>query len=300
MKTHHPTSSPALRGLLFNSLKVAVKPFFTTSLSPKLKRRGLEFASLTTLSAKGVISEEFLMREVPATCYPMPSSPKAVLYLHGGAYLLGSPSTHASLTSHLAKQADASVFVPDYRLAPEHPFPAAVEDALACYQYLLDLGYTPDNITVAGDSAGGGLTLSLMLSLKAKALPLPKRMLLISPWANLTHPHSEAANQNDDAMLSWKGLQMAAQQYANNEQLSHPGISPALGNLEGLPECFILFGGKEILLDDGKELYRKLIDAGVEVDMSIYEQMWHVFPLHARILQEADAAIAEMADFIRK
>lgn len=298
LKLHSVSSSALLRGALFNALRLAVKPLFAPYISPKLRRKGLELASLSTLNARGLKPEQVKLQGVPSLRYGPAKNGTAVLYLHGGAYTAGSPKTHASLTSHLAQTSGATVFVPDYRLAPEHPFPAALEDACFCYQALLEQGFDPTHITVAGDSAGGGLTLSLLLHLKAEQIPLPKGMILLSPWADLTHPNAQAPNQPQDAMLTWEGLNAAAKGYAGNEPLTQTGISPALGDATGLPPALIIVGTEEILLADVKSLTSKLKQQGVATELAIYEKMWHVFPLHARILKEADHAINTMASFI--
>lgn len=298
MNLHKATSSPLLRGVLRTTLKLAVKPLFSPSISPTFRRKGLDIASLSTLNARGITHDKVVLQGVPSIRYGSTSATHAVLYLHGGAYTAGSPRTHASLTSHLAKASGAAVYTPDYRLAPEHPYPAALEDAYLCYQALLSKGFKADQITIAGDSAGGGLTLSLLLHLKAEKVALPSKAILISPWSDLTHPHAGATPQPQDAMLSWDGLALAAKMYAFNESLAHPGISPALANLSGLPPILIIAGTEEILLADIKALATKLTQQQVSTELSIYEGMWHVFPLHARMLKEADHAIKAMARFI--
>lgn len=298
MKQHKVSSSALLRGALAGALRLAVKPLFASYISPSLRRKGLELASLTTLNAPGIKAEAVSLQGVAALRYGPAQGESAVLYLHGGAYTAGSPNTHASLTSHLAQASGASVFVPDYRLAPEHPYPAALEDACFCYQALLEQGFKAEHITVAGDSAGGGLTLSLLLHLQAEKLPLPKDMILLSPWADLTHPNAKAPNQPKDAMLTWEGLDAAANGYAAHEALTHPGISPTLGDFSGLPPALIIVGTEEILLADVQALATKLELHNVATELWQYEKMWHVFPLHARMLKEADHAIQTMATFI--
>lgn len=298
MNLHKATSSPFLRGVLRTTLRLAVKPLFSPSISLKLRRKGLEIASLSTLNARGIPREKVILQGVPSMRYGSTEATRVVLYLHGGAYTAGSPSTHASLTSHLAQASGADVYVPDYRLAPEHPYPAALEDACFCYQALLEKGFSANQITIAGDSAGGGLTLSLLLHLKAENMALPSKAILISPWADLTHPHANATQQPTDAMLSWDGLAMAAKMYALNKSLEDHGISPALANLTGLPPIQIIAGTEEILLEDIKALATKLTQQQVSTELFVYESMWHVFPLHARMLKEADHAIDAMARFI--
>ncbi|HLR16754.1 MAG TPA: alpha/beta hydrolase [Alcanivoracaceae bacterium] len=300
MNQHKATSSALLRGILSTTLKLTVKPLFAMNTPTWLRRQGLEIASLSTFNARGVKRIKVDLNGVPSVRFGNPTADKAILYLHGGAYLTGSANTHAALTTHLAQEADAVVFAPNYRLAPEHPFPAARRDAFMAYKALLELGFAPNQITVAGDSAGGGLTLSLLLYLKEQDMPLPEKMILISPWADLTHTHAAASRQPDETMLSWVGLNSAAKRYAGRQPVSHPGISPALTSLKGMPPALIIVGTEEILLTDVRILAEKLKREKVPTDLRIYENMWHVFPLHTRVLQEADHAVQTMANFVRQ
>jgi len=288
-------SQPWLKKTLFTALSLTVKPLFNAGIPVSVLRHGLAISAKTTLTARGMRATPLTMGNVPAVRYARnPNTPQAILYLHGGAYRAGSWRTHAALTSHLAKHSDAAVYVPNYRLAPEHPFPAALNDAMDCYEHLLQQGYHGKHITVMGDSAGGGLTLSLLLALRENGIALPAAYVLLSPWADLTHPHRE---YSDDAMLTWAGLDAHADSYAGTEARNHPHISPALGALEGLPPGLIIVGTREILLTDAKLLQQRLHNANSPAHLQVFEGMWHVFPLHAGLLQEADEAITMMVEF---
>lgn len=295
------TSQAWLKKTLFTALSLTVKPLFNAGTPVSLLRHGLALSAKTTFTARAVRATTLNMGSVPSRRYASKDSnqQRAILYLHGGAYRAGSWRTHASLTSHLAQRSGYTVYAPNYRLAPEHPFPAALEDALMCYQHLLQQGYLAQHITVMGDSAGGGLTLSLLLALREQGIALPAGYVLLSPWADLTHPHREQTH-NDDAMLTWAGLDAHAASYAGTEQRSHPGISPALGQLEGLPPGLIIVGTREILLADAEHLHTRLQAAQSPIELQVFEGMWHVFPLHAGQLKEADDAVAMMAEFARQ
>ncbi len=219
-----------------------------------------------------------------------------VLYLHGGAFCLGSPDTHRSITTRLALAAGAEVAVPDYRLAPEHPYPAALDDARACYVALLERGVAPERIVLAGDSAGGALAMALLLSLKSTGQPLPAGALLISP---VTDPAllgaSLAGKRAADPMireswlrqgLGWYGAPAAAREH-----------QPLQADLSGLPPVMIQVGEQEVLLDDGLRLARRLEDAGVECRLQVWQERWHVFHLQAAWLRSAAQAIDALGAF---
>jgi len=223
----------------------------------------------------------------------------AVLYLHGGAFFAGSPRTHRVLGDALARALGASVFLCDYRLAPEHPYPAALEDALAVWQGLLDLGYRPDQLIIAGDSAGGGLALAQALALKAQGRPLPLALLLISPFTDLSLDsdamRSMAAR---DPMLSRTLLARGADWYRRDIAADDPRVSPRYADLTGLPPLLVQVGSEEILLDDALALERQAREAGVCVECQIWPGLWHDFQLLQGLLPEAGLALDAMARFV--
>ena len=226
---------------------------------------------------------------------------QVVFYLHGGASVTKIPVFHRSFLSLLAQESKAQFLMVDYRLAPEHPFPAGLEDALVAYDWLLQQGWAPEQILFAGDSAGGGLTLATLLALRDKGKPLPAGVILMSPWTDLTGSgESITLLAKLDAMLTWDNLKENALDYAGNEPLTNPGISPLFADFHGLPDTLILVGGREILMDDSTRLATRMTEDGVDVDMVIEPFMWHVYPAIGKSNPEAARAIDHIADFIQK
>lgn len=222
-----------------------------------------------------------------------------VLYLHGGGYVTGSPRTHRGLTARLAKAARVCVAVPDYRLAPEHPHPAAVDDAFAAYKGLLDQGIPPNKIIIAGDSAGGGLSLALALRIKAEPLPQPAGLVLLSPFTDITFAGASMQSPAQKEWLLTKPWMLdAARHYGGGQDPKTPTLSPLFASLGGLPPIFIQVGSDELLLDDSTRFARVATEQGVPVTLQIWPGMWHVWQLHGGQMPEADRAISAMRDFI--
>ncbi len=230
---------------------------------------------------------------------PPNASQQVLLYFHGGAYTLGSPNTERILAGHIALDSHARVLMPQYALAPEQPFPAALNDAVACYQALLSSGIAPQNIIVGGLSAGGGLAMALLLRLRELSVPLPRAAVLVSAWLDLTgEAPSIAHNTPHDSGVSWKMLTPSVAAYAGTEDVKHTLISPVFADPTGLPPLLIQVGGSEILLDDSRVMAEKAQAAGVRVTLSLYPGMihgWHLF----RFAPEARRASREIADFVR-
>lgn len=223
----------------------------------------------------------------------------AVVYLHGGGYSVGSPRTQGVIPAHLARASGATVYVPDYRLAPEDPHPAGLEDALGSYAWLLDRGADPGRVALAGDSAGGGLALATALAAREADLPLPGALVLISPWVDLTlSGESVAAEGAGDAMLTRSWLAHCAEIYLTGRPADDPACSPLFADLTGLPPILIQVGTEEILLSDAERLADRAEAAGVDARLSVYEGLGHAFQLHAGALRTSDAAIAEIAEFL--
>ena len=220
------------------------------------------------------------------------------LYLHGGGYCTGSPATHRAITGHLAARCGARVFAADYRLAPEYPFPAAVDDAVAAYRGLLDSGTAAPNLVIAGDSAGGGLAVATALRLRELAVPLPRALVLFSPWVDLSLDQLPPSPPGE-VMLTRLWITQCAQAYVARSDVAHPLISPVNADLAGLPPTLVQVGTDEILLDDSRRLHELLRSAGVAVDYEEYARRWHVFQANAGLLADADRAIDSVARFIR-
>jgi acetyl esterase/lipase len=221
-----------------------------------------------------------------------------ILYLHGGAFCLGGPSTHRSITSRLAVESGLPVWVPDYRLAPEHPYPAALDDALGCYERLLASGYGPRQVVLAGDSAGGSLALALALRLRDAGRELPAGLALISPVADPTlSGQGVAANVQLDPMIRKAWVEQGIGWYrCPQDVLVH---RPLDADLSGLPPMLVQVGEREILLSDSLRLADHARRYGVDCRLEVHEGRWHVFHLQAFYLASARKALRTMAQFAR-
>ena len=220
-----------------------------------------------------------------------------ILYCHGGGYSTGSRVYARTLTTKLAMSTSMDVLSFDYRLAPEHPYPAATEDAMKVWNYLMLLGYGARDVILAGDSAGGNLALSLALQLKAQKRLLPRGLILMSPWTDLTASgQSHETKAAIDPVLNAGYLAEMTGNYAAKEKLNDPFISPLFGDYEGFPPVYIQVGENEVLLDDSVMLYRKLLHANVSVRLDRFPGMWHVFQMSP--CKTAYEAMDKNAEFI--
>lgn len=220
-----------------------------------------------------------------------------ILYCHGGGYSTGSSLYARTLTGKLAMSTSMDVLSFDYRLAPEHPYPAATQDAMRVWDYLMLLGYGARDIILAGDSAGGNLALSLTLQLKKEERLLPRGLVLMSPWTDLTSSgKSHVSKAEIDPVLNAAYLADMIRNYASGQELDNPLISPLFGDYDGFPPTYIQVGGNEILLDDSVMLYKKLLKANVSVKLDIFKGMWHVFQMSP--FKTAYEAMDKNAEFI--
>lgn len=275
-------------------------------LSTQEQRRRIEtLARLMIRLPPGVTKESVRSGKVEAEwVVPLKSNTRtAVLYLHGGGYTLCSPATHRGLTGAIALACKSRLLVPNYRLAPEHPFPAALEDALAAYRWLLAQGFEPKHIAIGGDSAGGGLTLAIAVYLRNSGEPLPAALFLLSPWTDLTFSgESYRTRWSVDPIFGGVDGSMGPEftpAYLGHEEPSNPLISPLLADLHSLPATIIHVGNNEMLLDDSTRLEKKMKAAGVEVCIRVWDGLWHVFQAFVPFLPEARQSIAEISEFIR-
>jgi acetyl esterase/lipase len=221
------------------------------------------------------------------------------LYLHGGAFVMGGLNSHRDLAAQLAQRAQIRLLMLDYRLAPEHPFPAALDDALAVYRALLAQGIPAQRLLLGGDSAGGNLALGTAQAIQARSLPLPAALVLFSPWLDLTdRSPSRLANAATDVMLSQPLLDEAAALYAPGLALDDTRLSPLFGPLAGLPPCLLIASRAEILIDDARRLQQQMLAAGGEVELLEWANTPHAFPVLARYLPEGRAALDQTARFI--
>lgn len=224
---------------------------------------------------------------------------RTILYFHGGGYALGSSRAHAEMASWIARAAQARVFVLDYRRAPEYRFPAALDDAFLAYRWMLSSGIEPLNLAVAGDSAGGGLTLALLTTLRDRGEALPSCAVCISPWVDLQMTGASITSKAAlDPLLTADGLQQFADWYLGGQDPHNPRVSPLYADLKGLPPLLIQVGTSEILLDDALRLEQRAQAAGVKVTLSLYDDMPHVWHVFASFLPEGKRAAAEIGDFV--
>ena len=227
------------------------------------------------------------------------ASRRHVLYLHGGYYIAGRPRTYRNLAGRLASGIAAEVLLVDYRLAPETPHPAALDDAVDAYQGLLDTGVDPAAVAVAGDSAGGGLALALLQRARAEGLPMPGAAVLFSPWVDLTcSGGSIDTNDENDDMLSAAALRTAAAFYAGHIDLNAPGISPLFGDLSGLPPLFVTVDNSETLLDDSLRLVDRCRAVGGRAELQQNSGLFHAWPMTAPYVREARRTLADVVTFL--
>jgi acetyl esterase/lipase len=224
---------------------------------------------------------------------------RVLLYFHGGGYVMGSINTHRAMVARMARAAKARALLIDYRLAPEHPFPAAVEDATAAYRWLLAQGCRPRKIALAGDSAGGGLTLAALLALRDAGTPLPACAVPISAWTDVEGTGASVKTKaSRDPMVREADLRRYAALYARNADRRSPLISPLYGDYRGLPPLLIHVGEAEILLDDSIRVAERAKQAGVQVDLEVWDEMVHVWHVFAKLLPEAQQAIEKMGTYV--
>jgi acetyl esterase/lipase len=223
-----------------------------------------------------------------------------ILYLHGGGYVFGSPRMYRPITFALALAARAPVFAPDYRLAPEHPCPAAIDDALAAWEWLVAGGAEPSEIAVGGDSAGGGLALALLQALRDRGSAMPARLFLFSPWADLS-ASGDAIRENaeHDAMFTADSVKRGASRYAGVLPLDDPRVSPLFGGFSGLPPMLIYASADELLRDDAVRVAEKARKEGVIVDLRVEKGLIHVWPLFKPLMPESARTLRETAAFAR-
>jgi len=224
---------------------------------------------------------------------------RVILFVHGGGYVSGSCSDHRVHVAKFVKATGIPALLYEYRLAPEHAFPAALEDSVKAYQWLLDQGTAPSKVVFAGDSAGGGLCLALLLALRDRGFPLPAAAVALSPWTDLTCS-GESYRSNATKCLSPEGTWTAfSQHYVADGDPQTPWISPLYGDLDGLPPLLIYVGGDEILLDDAVYFADKAKVAGVDVTLRIGEGLFHCYPVCAPLFPEATQALDEIGRFLK-
>jgi epsilon-lactone hydrolase len=234
------------------------------------------------------------------TSTPDADPSRAILYLHGGGYVICSLDSHRHLAAEVGRASGARTLAIDYRLAPEHPFPAAIEDTVAAYRYLLGSGIQPNRIALAGDSAGGGLVAGSLLAIREAGLPLPASGWCISPWVDMEAlGESFTDRAAADPTVQKATILMMAQWYLGGADPRHPHAAPIYGDLRGLPPLLIQVGAAETLLDDSVALARKAGAVDVIVDLQIWPEMIHIWHLYFQVLSAGRRAIAAGGSFVR-
>ena len=273
------------------------------SLDIEQMRAGMAVAE-TVYERPGDVSYEPVdARGVPAewTAASGADPTKAIVWLHGGGYCLGGIGSHRGLVTNLSRATGARVLNVDYRLAPESPFPAAVDDAVTAYRYVLSTGVEPARVAIGGDSAGGGLTVCAMIALRESGDPLPGAGICISPWSDLTGTADSIAEKADvDPMITPELLDLLSRAYLADADPRTPTASPIFGDLSGLPPLLLQVGGAECLLDDARHLAERAKANGVDVELEEWEDMIHVWHTFADLLPEGRQAIDRIAAWLKE
>jgi acetyl esterase/lipase len=250
----------------------------------------------------GAEIEPFNARGITGDWVSMPgvATDRVLFYLHGGGYVMGSARTHRDMAARFSQATGVRVFVPNYRLSPENPFPAALEDATAAYGWLLEQGYKPEHIAFCGDSAGGNLAVVTLLALREAGVALPAAAILLSPWTDLTlSGESVKTRSGVDPMIKLGDAKEQFAYYVGNNDHTNPLISPIFADLHGLPPLLIHVGNDEVLLDDSVRLAERAQAAGTQAEIKVWEGMWHVFQSLAGMLPEGRASIEELGAFVK-
>ena len=297
-------ATPSFRARLVKSISAMYFDYMVSPESadvPYMRARLNRFARLVPV-ATGVTIERTQFAGLDAEWLRPPASAdgKVLLYLHGGAYVLGSCDSHRHLVSHIAREAGLTALLPEYRLAPEHRFPAAVDDATRCYRELLDLGFTPGDIVIAGDSAGGGLTMATLLNLRELGLPQPALGCLMSPWLDLAaEGESHETRREEDPWFNPEDFPHVTQYYCDDDELRLPLVSPVYADPTDLCPVYVQVGDHEILLSDSERLAENIERAGGQVELEVWPDMWHVFQAFVLVMPESRAAVRKLAGTMR-
>jgi acetyl esterase/lipase len=272
---------------------------------PEMRRR-MDGSARFLRPPRAVAVEKISAGNVRAEWVIPPGAPadRALLYFHGGGFLFGSLATHRALVARLASAAGTRALSVDYRLAPEHPFPAAPDDCLAAYRFLVRSGISPQRIVVAGDSAGGNLALVLLLALRPAGDPLPAAAICLSPATDLawTGESFQTKAAVDPVFPQGASSPLSARietGYIGSEDPRNPLISPLYGDWHGMPPILLQVGEDEILLDDSRRLANRVRAAGGQATIVVWPHMWHVFQVFAPFLPEANQSIQQIGEFIR-
>jgi monoterpene epsilon-lactone hydrolase len=301
MSTQSKTEDQAvLRSVLRTGLRVWFRGLVRPPVPIAVQRAVLRGLTFGLPQAKGVMLERATLAGMWCEWHrPAETATGVVLYLHGGGFVLGGANTHRALISHLAQQTRMAVVAIDYRRSPEHPFPAARDDALGAYQALLDCGHSPHQIVIAGDSAGGNLCLVTGLRLREVGLSQPAAYVCFSPVTDFTGAHLHAPLAGDPLIHPAWLAQVLALYVPHGLAKDDPSLSPVFADCRGLAPVLIQVGEDEVLLNDSLRMAEHAQAAGVDVVLQRFPDLWHVFQAQAGMLRAADRALANVADFLR-
>ena len=293
---------PSLRARLVNRYVRGKLKYLPLPDIDSVKLRAMMEARSFQLLPKSVLREKVAAPVRGEWQRPANAEPgRTILYLHGGGYVFGSPRLMAPISCRLAVAARAPAFSLDYRLAPEHRCPVAIEDAIAAFDWLVGEGAPPGEIYVGGDSAGGGLALAMMQALRERGSEMPGGAFLISPWTDLTASGASISeNDERDAMFTADSIRRGGAKYAGALPLDDPRVSPLYGRFEGLPRLYVCASGAEVLRDDSIRTAEKASKAGVSVELRIEDGLVHIWPLFAPLMPESGRTIKAIAAFIRR
>ena len=298
------SSARCMRWLSLRGYGLVTSALFGAATPPRVMRRRFEFLGATPRSTlqrrypKLKFGDHAVGRLAIESIRAVAAPARAILYLHGGGYFMGSPASYRRRAMRLGFRCGAEVFVPDYRLAPEHPYPAALDDALAAWRWLRRT-VCDQPLNVVGDSAGGGLALALLLRLRELGEPLPDSAVLLSPWTDLTASGASVnANRGRDLWFTRAHLESWARYVIGNADPNSPYLSPAFGSLTGLPPLMLLVGEDELLLDDALRVHRAAASAGTASELLVGPGMQHDWPLALPWLPESREAWQRMARFL--
>lgn len=274
----------------------------STMLPLQIQRRAAEGFSVESDVIRKTSFESVDAGGVPAEWfrYEEDRERPVLLYLHGGGYSIGSIDSHRDLIARLCRSANVTGLALDYRLAPEHRFPAQLDDAMAAYRWLLDQGADPNRLILAGESAGGGLTMSTLVKLRDEGLPLPAGAVCISPWVDLEGLGQSMSDNEPFDYCSRQVLGAFAKRFVAADQMRNPLAAPLYADLSGLPPLLIQAGGAEVLLDDATRLARRAEDAGVDVELDVWDDMIHAWHVFGSFIPQSAEALTAIAGFVRR
>lgn len=290
------------RRVVKTALRVSFKLPSRLPLPIAALRAGMEYGALLFPVRRDVHVERVMLAGVPAErLSPTGRTGTVLLHLHGGAFMAGSAKTHRALGAELAARSGAMVYMLEYRLSPEHAYPAALHDGLAAYRALLAQGHAPEDIVLGGDSGGCAHILSLALALRDAREPLPAGLAMVSPYVDVTLSCPSVTHRRErDPMVTAHALRRGSDGYRGAIAAADPRVSPLFADLRGLPPVLVQAGSEEILHDDATRLGDRLLAAGVAADCRIYPGMWHNFQMFSSLVPTADRALDELAHFVRR